>query len=43
MTTTTTPRGARAVDGGEALTPTMKLKRAPVAAKYEAEIEAMYA
>jgi long-chain acyl-CoA synthetase len=29
--------------GGEELTPTMKLKRAPIAAKYEAEIEAMYA
>ena len=29
--------------GGEELTPTMKLKRRPVAAKYEAEIEAMYA
>ena len=29
--------------GGEELTPTMKLKRRPIAAKYEAEIEAMYA
>ncbi len=29
--------------GGEELTPTMKLKRAPIATKYAAEIEAMYA
>jgi long-subunit acyl-CoA synthetase (AMP-forming) len=29
--------------GGDELTPTMKLKRAPIAAKYKAEIEAMYA
>jgi long-subunit acyl-CoA synthetase (AMP-forming) len=29
--------------GGEELTPTMKLKRKPIAAKYQAEIEAMYA
>ncbi len=29
--------------GEEELTPTMKLKRKPIAAKYEAEIEAMYA
>jgi long-chain acyl-CoA synthetase len=29
--------------GGEELTPTMKLKRAPIAAKYQAEIDAMYA
>ena len=29
--------------GGDELTPTMKLKRVPIAAKYEAEIEAMYA
>jgi long-subunit acyl-CoA synthetase (AMP-forming) len=29
--------------GGEELTPTMKLKRSPIAAKYQAEIEAMYA
>jgi long-subunit acyl-CoA synthetase (AMP-forming) len=29
--------------GGEELTPTIKLKRRPIAAKYEAEIEAMYA
>jgi long-chain acyl-CoA synthetase len=28
--------------GGDELTPTMKLKRAPIAAKYRAEIEAMY-
>jgi long-subunit acyl-CoA synthetase (AMP-forming) len=28
--------------GGDELTPTMKLKRAPIAAKYGAEIEAMY-
>ncbi len=28
--------------GGDELTPTMKLKRRPIAAKYEAEIEAMY-
>jgi long-subunit acyl-CoA synthetase (AMP-forming) len=29
--------------GGDELTPTMKLKRSPIAAKYQAEIEAMYA
>jgi long-subunit acyl-CoA synthetase (AMP-forming) len=29
--------------GGDELTPTMKLKRAPIVAKYSAEIEAMYA
>ena len=29
--------------GGDELTPTMKLKRKPIAAKYEAEIEALYA
>ncbi len=29
--------------GGDELTPTMKLKRKPIAAKYEAEIETMYA
>ena len=29
--------------GGEELTPTMKLKRKPISAKYEAEIEALYA
>jgi long-subunit acyl-CoA synthetase (AMP-forming) len=29
--------------GGDELTPTMKLKRRPIAAKYEAEIEALYA
>jgi len=29
--------------GGDELTPTMKLKRRPILAKYEAEIEAMYA
>jgi long-subunit acyl-CoA synthetase (AMP-forming) len=29
--------------GGDELTPTMKLKRKPIAAKYQAEIEAMYA
>jgi long-subunit acyl-CoA synthetase (AMP-forming) len=28
--------------GGEELTPTMKLKRKPVGAKYESEIEALY-
>jgi long-subunit acyl-CoA synthetase (AMP-forming) len=28
--------------GGDELTPTMKLKRNPIAAKYQAEIEAMY-
>jgi long-chain acyl-CoA synthetase len=28
--------------GGEELTPTMKLKRKPIAARYEAEIEALY-
>jgi long-subunit acyl-CoA synthetase (AMP-forming) len=31
------------VPGGDELTPTMKLKRKPIAAKYEAEIEALYA
>ena len=30
------------VPGGDELTPTMKLKRKPIVAKYEAEIEAMY-
>jgi len=29
--------------GGDELTPTMKLKRKPIGAKYQAEIEAMYA
>ena len=29
--------------GGDELTPTMKLKRVPIATKYQAEIEAMYA
>jgi long-subunit acyl-CoA synthetase (AMP-forming) len=29
--------------GGDELTPTMKLKRAPIATKYSAEIEMMYA
>ena len=29
--------------GGEELTPTMKLKRRPIAAKYAAEIDALYA
>ena len=29
--------------GGDELTPTMKLKRRPIAAKYEREIEKMYA
>ena len=29
--------------GGDELTPTMKLKRTPIAAKYEAAIDAMYA
>ena len=28
--------------GGDELTPTMKLKRKPIAAKYAAEIEALY-
>jgi long-subunit acyl-CoA synthetase (AMP-forming) len=28
--------------GGDELTPTMKLKRRPIAAKYEGEIDAMY-
>ncbi len=31
------------IPGGDELTPTMKLKRNPIAAKYQAEIEAMYA
>jgi long-subunit acyl-CoA synthetase (AMP-forming) len=31
------------VPGGDELTPTMKLKRRPIAAKYAAEIDAMYA
>jgi long-chain acyl-CoA synthetase len=31
------------VPGGDELTPTMKLKRVPIAAKYQAEIDAMYA
>ncbi len=30
------------IPGGDELTPTMKLKRTPIAAKYEAEIDAMY-
>ena len=29
--------------GGEELTPTMKLKRKPISAKYAAEIDALYA
>jgi long-subunit acyl-CoA synthetase (AMP-forming) len=29
--------------GGDELTPTMKLKRRPIAAKYAVEIEALYA
>ena len=28
--------------GGDEITPTMKLKRKPIAAKYAAEIEALY-
>jgi long-subunit acyl-CoA synthetase (AMP-forming) len=28
--------------GGDELTPTMKLKRRPIARKYEAEIESLY-
>jgi long-chain acyl-CoA synthetase len=31
------------IPGGDELTPTMKLKRKPISAKYEAEIEALYA
>jgi long-chain acyl-CoA synthetase len=31
------------IPGGDELTPTIKLKRKPIARKYEAEIEAMYA
>jgi long-subunit acyl-CoA synthetase (AMP-forming) len=30
------------VPGGDELTPTMKLKRRPIARKYEAEIESLY-
>ena len=30
------------VPGGDELTPTMKLKRKPIAAKYAAEIDALY-
>jgi long-subunit acyl-CoA synthetase (AMP-forming) len=30
------------IPGGEELTPTMKLKRKPISAKYAAEIEALY-
>jgi long-subunit acyl-CoA synthetase (AMP-forming) len=30
------------IPGGEEITPTMKLKRKPIAAKYDDEIEAMY-
>jgi len=31
------------IPGGEELTPTMKLKRTPIAKKYASEIDAMYA
>jgi long-chain acyl-CoA synthetase len=31
------------IPGGDELTPTMKLKRKPISARYQAEIEAMYA
>jgi long-subunit acyl-CoA synthetase (AMP-forming) len=35
--------GSEWMPGGEELTPTMKLRRKPILAKYEAEIEALYA
>jgi long-chain acyl-CoA synthetase len=34
---------ADGVPGGDELTPTMKLKRKPIAAKYATEIAALYA
>jgi long-subunit acyl-CoA synthetase (AMP-forming) len=35
--------GSDWLPGGDELTPTMKLKRRPIAEKYAAEIEALYA
>ena len=35
-------RGSADQSGGDEITPTMKLKRKPIAAKYAAQIEAMY-
>ena len=37
------PAGGEWQPGGDELTPTMKLKRRPIAQKYAAEIEALYA
>ena len=35
--------GAEWLPGGDELTPTMKLRRRPIAEKYAAEIEGLYA